>query len=96
MIRQVAWLAVASLCVSCVTPPPRAPVPDLSLPAHWAASAWPGRVEEGAWWETLGGPELGSLVSEALAFNRDLRQAAARVEAAAAQARIAGAPFHPQ
>jgi len=96
MIRQVAWLAVASLCVSCVTPPPRAPVPDLSLPVHWAASARPGRVEEGAWWETLGGPELGSLVSEALAFNRDLRQAAARVEAAAAQARIAGAPFQPQ
>jgi outer membrane protein TolC len=51
---------------------------------------------EGRWWESLGGPTLTALIREALEQNRDLRQAAARMDAAVAQARIAGSSLPPQ
>ncbi len=43
------------------------------------------------WWSRLGGAELEGLVAEALEHNHELRAAAARMVAAEAQARIAGA-----
>lgn len=51
---------------------------------------------EAAWWRSFGDPTLDRLVVEGLERNRDLRAAAARVEAALAQARIAGADLDPQ
>jgi len=48
------------------------------------------------WWRDLGDPRLDGLVAEAFEHNRDLAAAAARVSAAEAQARIAGADALPQ
>ncbi len=47
------------------------------------------------WWAQLGDARLDSLVQQALSGNLDLRIAAARLEQAQAQARIAGAPLQP-
>lgn len=48
------------------------------------------------WWETFGQTGLTDMVDLALRENRDLRQAAARVSQAVAEARIAGADLWPQ
>lgn len=47
------------------------------------------------WWNDFGSPELDRLVGQALAANRDLAAAEARVAQARAQARIVGAARYP-
>ncbi len=86
------------LAAGCATPRPAPPEPGVDVPAEWTASA-PGAASEtttAPWWRSFGDPRLDELIDEALASNRDLGAAAARVEAAAAQARIAGATLLPQ
>ncbi|RME95277.1 MAG: efflux transporter outer membrane subunit [Verrucomicrobia bacterium] len=96
MRRRMVWVGLAVLAVSCASPPERTKVAELPVRDQWAAGAPAGTVPEGPWWEALGGTNLAALVEEALAHNHDLRQAAARVEAAVAQARAAGAALQPQ
>jgi multidrug efflux system outer membrane protein len=47
------------------------------------------------WWSYFGNAELERIIGEALEGNHDLRAAAARIEAARADAVIAGAPLRP-
>ncbi|MCH7666260.1 MAG: efflux transporter outer membrane subunit [Acidobacteria bacterium] len=49
----------------------------------------------GTWWQAFGDSELDRLIELVLESNRDLRSAAARLDAALAQARIAGAARKP-
>lgn len=92
------WLSltVVTLTVGCVSPPARrAPETDVRVPEAWTAeTAGPGPVA-GAWWESFGDPALDRLVELALGHNQDLRAAAARLERAGAEARIAGADLEP-
>ncbi len=88
-------LVFSSLCVGLTAcgfiERPAAVAPDFEPPERWA-QAQAGAEQLGArWWESFGDEILSRLVEEALTNNRDLRGAAARVRAAAAQARIAGA-----
>ncbi|MEM9290065.1 MAG: efflux transporter outer membrane subunit [Acidobacteriota bacterium] len=83
------------------------PAPTVDVPAEpsWVAQA---RVDGGGeergeeapltdrWWTSFGDPELDALVEEGLEANRDLAAAAARLEQAWIQARIAGADLAPQ
>lgn len=93
-----ALLAVAACSVS----PPPATEPDLGVdvPEAWSATGAAATQATGgigdAWWQDFGVDDLNAIVERALAFNTDLRAAAARVEQAAAQARIAGADLSPQ
>lgn len=48
------------------------------------------------WWRAFGDTELDRLIAVVLASNRDLRSSSARLDAALAQARIAGAARKPQ
>lgn len=96
MNRCVPWFPALLLLVSCASPPEPTHVCDLPVPEHWAAPAPNEPFVEGRWWESLGGPTLTALIREALEQNRDLRQAAARVDAAVAQTRIAGSSLPPQ
>ncbi|MEM7582033.1 MAG: efflux transporter outer membrane subunit [Acidobacteriota bacterium] len=48
------------------------------------------------WWTSFGVTDLDAILEEALEHNHDLRAAAAAVDAAVAQARIAGATLKPQ
>jgi multidrug efflux system outer membrane protein len=82
----------------CVNVPPRDPgALDIPLPHAWLAHpiATDGVTLEG-WVETFHDANLSALVQEALRRNYDLKAAAARVEAARAQARIEGASRLPQ
>ena len=63
---------------------------DLELPAQWSANEGGEDVPE-VWWRGFGDETLESLILEALENNRDLAAAAARLDAAVAQARVAGA-----
>lgn len=91
-----AALVVTSGCA--IHPPPVDTAPGVDLPPHFEGTT--SRATESqagaAWWTSFGDPELSTLVAKALERNRDLEAAAARVEAALAQARIAGADLSPR
>jgi hypothetical protein len=66
-------------------------------PAAWAAAPDPAEPVSADvdWWAYFGDAGLDGAISEALTRNKDLTAAAARIELAQAQARIAGAPLLP-
>jgi NodT family efflux transporter outer membrane factor (OMF) lipoprotein len=69
-------------------------LPNMKLPAHWVETAPAGAVQDN-WVAALGDPQLPALVAEAIAYNADLRLAAARIEEAAAGVQAAGAQIYP-
>jgi len=95
--------ALSALLAGCPLPaPPDAQhlradaLPNTRVPERWVgAPGDPGDVASG-WLALFGDPMLEKLVAEAMAYNTDLRVAAARVEAAEASARAAGAALYPQ
>ncbi len=105
LLLAAALLATLTGCslLQATPPPPEPPELPVELPDDWAGSdqlTSPAPPDE-AWWRGLGGEAAGgdilaALIEEALAGNHDLAAAAARVEAAAAHARIAGADSLPQ
>ncbi|MFT3720986.1 efflux transporter outer membrane subunit [Pseudorhodoferax sp.] len=81
-------LAAALLLQACAGTPPAAPALQAAVPAAWqgqagAAAGAAQRIQPG-WWHAFGDPVLDALVDQALAHNRDLRAAAARVAEARA------------
>lgn len=84
------------LLTSCATAPNPVVVDDLPQRDVWASRASTNVVASGAWWATFASTNLNATVTEALRENHDLKQALARVDAAVAQARIAGADLQPQ
>ncbi|HYE30574.1 MAG TPA: TolC family protein, partial [Methylomirabilota bacterium] len=94
MRAAFAILSCAMLC-GCVQPPKRNPAPaSVSIPEAWSIPAAAGAVAD-RWWEQFGSAELNQIVVETLERNFDLQAAAARVEAAEEEARIAGAALIP-
>ncbi|MCA8978695.1 MAG: efflux transporter outer membrane subunit, partial [Planctomycetes bacterium] len=93
-----AWLALLplGLAACAITPPERSyEIDSAETPAEWSAEGVPGDVDLEAWWRQFGDEDLATQVELALEHNRDLAAAAARVHAAEAQARIAGAALKP-
>jgi NodT family efflux transporter outer membrane factor (OMF) lipoprotein len=92
-VAIVLGLSVAA----CVSAPARRG-PDLAVPVpdQWESNP---DVEAGAverdWWTAFADPELDAVVAEALEHNYDIQAAAARVDAAAAVAKISGADLYP-
>ena len=101
--RRLAALAVPLALAACaLNPPPDAKtlaadaMPAVKPPASWAApGATAGAVADG-WLASFADPRLEALVAEAIAYNPDLRVAAARVERASALAVQAGSTLYPQ
>lgn len=93
-----AWLGslLAVWLASCSSAPPRVKVAALDVPENWMTGADTNPPLQSAWWTTLGSTGLVEAVAEALTRNHDLQRALARFDAAAAQARIAGADLYPQ
>jgi outer membrane protein, multidrug efflux system len=80
--------AICSLCLlgGCVTPLDELD-PEVAVPAEFRFGPPPAEIGEapaGAWWSGFGDPNLDRVVAEALANNRDLRIATARVDEFAA------------
>ncbi|MFQ5524861.1 MAG: efflux transporter outer membrane subunit [Thermoanaerobaculia bacterium] len=71
-------------------------------PEQWQAATGADTADpagagvDAMWWQGFEDPRLDRLIEIALESNRDLRSAAARLDAAFAQARIAGAQLKPQ
>ena len=68
----------------------------VQAPAGWTAPELPAADPSGDWWAYFADPQLDRAVSEALLHNKSLTAAAARIEAAEAQGRIAGAAALPE
>jgi len=99
--------AFALLCTLALTAcalrdlPPREEIakqaaPNLTPPAQWVAPGGSAGTVTGNWLAEWNDPSLDALVTEALAYNTDLRTAAARVDLAAAYVRAASSPIWPQ
>jgi NodT family efflux transporter outer membrane factor (OMF) lipoprotein len=97
-------LAVPLFLAGCsalrVQPPDANPDPGVEIPEAWTAlgaeSLAPVARAAEPWWTAFQEPALSSLVEEALGRNFDLQAAGARLAAAEARARIAGADLWPR
>jgi len=94
----VLGLALLGGPAGCDVKPPGALSTDLGFkaPGGWVAVGGEGRPILDQWWASFKDKGLNDTIAEALASNHDLKAAAARIETAAAESRIAGADFHPQ
>jgi len=70
-------------------------LPTTAIPSAWNQAAQPGTVSDD-WPKSFNDPRLDVIVSEAIANNTDLRQAAARVEVARQNVVVVGAALMPQ
>lgn len=103
-VRNVCSLGIAVTAALAVSGCALKPVPDAELraqalehvvpPAQWSATAAAGTVRND-WLAGFADPQLEALVSEAIAYNADLRAATARVEQAVAYVQLAGANLSP-
>lgn len=95
--------ALALLAASCVSAPARRPdAVQITPPDSWTAPEADDVREPVAgevpsdWWTEFEDPALDEVIAVALENNRDLLAAAARLDRAAAEARIAGADLKPR
>ncbi|MBM4201623.1 MAG: efflux transporter outer membrane subunit, partial [Gammaproteobacteria bacterium] len=95
--RRCAVVAVIALTTGCAPAPERDPRTTAApSPTQWQSA---GRAVDPAaahWVGAFQSPKLTAVVQTALVNNYDLKTAAARVEAARAEARIAGSELWPQ
>lgn len=94
-------LVLSILLAACASmPETRPPETGVEVPATWTASNTTATPDTGFpeddWWRGFDDPELDRLVEQALERNGDLAAAAARIDQASAQARIAGADSLPR
>ena len=87
---SVALLLVLLALAGCRVGPDRPSDDPIEVPTAFAASS-PRQPELDRWWRSFGDPELNRLVDAALAANRDVVAAAARVSEARALAGVADA-----
>ena len=94
--RSVPLAVAAALASACVTAlPVERPEIQVPIPPEWTAADVPGGVVAPEWWTDFGDDELSAAIETALVRNLDLRAAAARLEQAAADARVASSALRP-
>ncbi len=85
-----------AVTVGCATAPPvEPPQLDVAVPETWTAAETPVGEVAPNWWTDFGEPGLSAAVETVLEQNFDLEAAAARLEQAAADARIAAGALQP-
>ncbi len=94
------WLLIALLTSALGACAPSAmhvnPRPTMPMPEHWSEETGSQPVDAGRYWTRLNDPLVDRHVERALANNRDIAQAAARLAQARAGVRAARAGFFPQ
>jgi len=93
-LSQAATGLATALLAACAAPPATPPAAPAAAPLAWQHPAGDAGVSSD-WWQGFGDTTLTQLVSEALARNTDLRQAAARVAEAHALAAAQHAAYWP-
>jgi len=102
MDRRITAASLAGICAllpaGCGTmgihSEPTIPPLVIDLPQAWSDPAQAGLVD-GSWWMGTEDAVLGALITEAIESNQNLKQAAAQLDTAKAQARISGAVLSP-
>ncbi len=95
-MRQLLFGFLALFLAACETPPKRGEaIPVKNMPTRWEAKS-DTKVVPPSWLAGFNDPSLQSLVNESLNANFDLQAAAARVESAKANVKIAGSGRFPQ
>jgi len=95
-MNKLPILVLAALLTGCVAAPERRqPDAGIKPPTSWAAAEADSDAPRDEWWKDLNDPLLPALIDLAIERNWNLQTAAARVQRAAAQARIAGADLKP-
>lgn len=95
-MRSASAFAALVLLAGCATAPEvEHPDLDVEVPERWIAGEALSDSARSLWWTDFGDVGLQEVVQAALSGNYDLKAAAARIDAASAQARIAGADITP-
>ena len=94
VLLVVTLSAVAAGCNRSLQRPTRDSI--VNVPDTWTGGETVAADGQGEWWDYFGDDGLSQVVSRVLERNQDLRAAAARIEAAEAQVRIASAAQLPQ
>lgn len=89
-------MLVLPACLDPVGPTYERPAQPIVPTTYREAPPDPASIADLAWWQIFDDPVLAGLIREALANNRDVRIAAARVEQARAQALVVAADTQPQ
>jgi len=102
-LRPVLAVAIAAALAACAlkSPPERDELAqeaaaNRQVPQKWTAPGGAAGAVGDGWLASFSDPQLDELTREALAYNPDLRVAAARVEQATAYQKVAGALLYPQ
>lgn len=96
-MKRLAIALLALALTACASAPKyKQPVTGIDPPPQWTTEVDEASTPRVEWWTEFDDPRLDALIELALNENRDLRAAAARVDRAAAEARIAGADLKPQ
>jgi outer membrane protein, multidrug efflux system len=96
-------VAVLAALAGCALEPPPKPeeirpqaMPNVAVPGQWAIEGSATSPVAGNWLAAFDDARLHALVTEAIAYNPDLRVAAARVEVASEYVNIADSTLYPQ
>ena len=99
---SLALVVFAALSACALEPPPKPEdirpqaLPNAAVPAQWALEGAATGPVAGNWLATFEDARLQALVTEAMAYNPDLRVAAARVEVASEYVNVADSTLYPQ
>ena len=94
--RRFTLVLALSIAGCASAPRVRQPALNVAVPETWTAAQVAPTPGDTLWWVGFGSARLDTLIAHALANNLNLQAAAARLHAANAQARAAGAPLAPQ
>lgn len=96
-LLRAAAISASFALAGCVSLAPERQEPETvaAMPAGYGKAELAGEYRPARWWAAFEDPTLDALVDEALRDNLDIAEAAARVEQAAAQARIARSALLP-
>lgn len=95
---QIVSVVLGIMVTGCSIRPPVQDTPDFEfkVPPAWSETDGTEMEVADRWWTRFNNADLNRTVQIALEHNYNIAAAAARIETAAAEARIAGADFYPQ
>ena len=97
IMKKIVFLfALTLISLSCVSKLREPPELDFDVPDKWVSGEQKAEGDISQWWARFDDPKLDSIISIVLRENYNLKASGARLEAAVALARIAGADLYPQ
>ncbi len=97
MTKNVFLLITFLFLYSCGTAPPKKSIKTgVDLPQTWKPGLQIEASIDSAWWNEFNDPKLNEILAQVFGQNFNLAIAAANLQTAVAQAKIAGAPLFPQ